>query len=185
MIKKPRTVMARTAIRQRLNAAAAASDGGGSSGVVNWNYTTVKVAVGEAEARLRAEALERDRLRDTGPPTAREKAVLKAVSDALLSERQVTQNRQSSGGSKSDELAMTVNKLEQRTGLAVDSLEEKVNSLESRLAELRQELLTLNSRPSAPRTLLITHADGTTSTLTETLADEAKDDDMLKPPPQP
>jgi hypothetical protein len=185
MIKKPRTVMARTAIRQRLNATAAASNasGGGASGVANWNYTTVKVAVGEAEARLRAEALERERQRDSGPPTAREQAILKAVSDALLAERRLTQNQQGVGGS--GELAPTVNKLEQMTGLAIDALEQQLSSLQAEVAELRQALLTLNSRTPAPRTLLITHADGTTSTLTETLADEAKDDDMLKPPDRP
>ena len=152
---------------------------------MSWVRACVNVAVENAEARLRAEA-ER---RDNGPPTAREKAVLKAVSDALLAERRLTQNRQGGSGGGQADLAPTVNKLEQMMGLAVDTLESKIDSLQAEVAELRQALLTLNSRPTngQPRKLLITHADGTTSTLTETLANEAeaKDDDFLPPPPQP
>jgi hypothetical protein len=152
---------------------------------LNWVRSCVSVAVENAEARLRAEAEQRDRLRDTGPPSARERSILKAVSDALLAERRLTQNQQGVGGS--GELAVTVNKLQQLMGLVSDTLEEKVNSLEAQVTELRQTLLTLNSRPSSqqPRKLVITHVDGTQSTIAETLADGAKDDDMLPPPPQP
>ena len=69
------------------------------------------------------------------------------------------------------ELVSNVAKLEQKTGLAVDALEQQLSSLAAEVAELGGEaLLTLNTRPTttAPRSFaLITHADGTTSTLTE------------------
>ena len=182
---KVRTFARRRAARER-EAAANQAPVVQPSSVLSWNSTVVRSAVANAEARLRAEALERERQLANGPPTAREQAVLKAVSDALLAER-MTQNRQGGGSGVQAELVSNVAKLEQKTGLAVDALEQQLSSLQAEVAELRQALLTLNTRPTttAPRSLLITHADGTTSTLTEVTGVAEADDDRLLPPDKP
>ena len=152
---------------------------------MSWVHACVNAAVENAEARLRQQLQDQHEnivINSGGVSLSQLQQSSSAVAKALAATIHEERQRSDSGQAA---LTSNVEKLGQQTGLAVNELEEKLHALESQFKELR---LTLNSRPPAPRKLTVTHADGSVSTMVESLADAGEaqaDDDMLRPPDRP